>query len=98
VAVLNGLTPADVQVEFIAKRVLPHSSSEPPALSSFRGGADDSWRSVMRATGEVDADGGTIYELQALPPSSGQFEFEIRVHPTHELLAHPLELGLLKRL
>ena len=97
-ALLNGLAPTDVKVEFVAKRVLPHSRCESPALSSFRGEADDSWRTAMRASGEIDADGAMFYELQASPPSSGQFEFEIRVYPAHELLAHPLELGLLKRL
>jgi hypothetical protein len=52
----------------------------------------------LRATGETDADGAMVYELQASPPSSGQFAFEIRIRPVHELLAHPFELGLLKRL
>ncbi len=97
-ALLNGLTPAEVHIEFLARRVLPHSRSEPAALSSFRGDGDDGWRTGMRATGELDADGAMIYELQAMPPSSGQFEFEIRARPAHELLAHPLELGLVKRL
>jgi starch phosphorylase len=97
-AALNGLTPKDVSVEFAARRVLPQSRSEPPALSSFRGVPDDEWRTLLHPTGEIDSDGSTVYELKAAPPTSGQFAFEIRIHPAHELLAHPLELGLLKRL
>jgi glycogen phosphorylase len=97
-AALNGLTPQDVRVEFVAQRVLPQSRSELPALSSFRGHSDDSWRAALRTSGELDSDGATVYELQASPPSSGQYAFEIRVYPAHEMLAHPLELGLLKRL
>ena len=97
-AALNGLKAPDVRVEFVAQRVLPHSHSELPALSSFRKQPDDVWQAVLRATGETDADGAMVYELQASPPASGQFAYEIRIRPTHELLAHPFELGLLKRL
>ncbi len=97
-AALNGLGERDVRVEFLARRVLPQSRSELPALSSFRSEPDDAWRVALRATGEIDSDGSHIYELQARPPASGQFAYEIRIHPTHDLLAHPMELGLLKRL
>ena len=97
-ASLNGLTSSDVNVEFTARRVLPQSRTELPALSSFRGAPDDAWRAPLRPTGEVDSDGSTVYELKASAPTSGQFAFELRIHPVHELLSHPLELGLLKRL
>jgi hypothetical protein len=39
-----------------------------------------------------------VFELNAAPPTSGQFAHEIRVRPVHALLAHPLEMGLLKYL
>jgi starch phosphorylase len=98
-AALNGLTPADVRVEFVAQRVLPRSKTELPALSSFRSDRhDDAWRALLRPTGEFDSDGSTVYELHALPPNCGQFAFEIRVFPWHEMLAHPMEMGLLRRL
>jgi starch phosphorylase len=97
-AALNGLSPQDVRVEFLGRRVLPQSRGELPPLSSFRAAVDDAWRVVLRASGELDADGSHIYELQAPPPASGQFAYEIRIHPVNELLAHPMELGLLKRL
>src|SRR5208282_231634 len=32
---LNGLSPADVRVEFVARRVLPQVDRTPPPLSSY---------------------------------------------------------------
>ena len=69
-ASLNGLAPQDVHVEFVARRVLPQSRREPPALSSFRGEPDDAWRAPLSATGEIDSDGSQVFELQASPPAS----------------------------
>jgi starch phosphorylase len=98
-AALNGLTPEDVRVEFVARRVLPRSRSELPPLSSFRAeNHDDAWRALLRPNGEIDSDGSAVYELHAAPPNCGQFAFEIRIFPWHEMLAHPLEMGLLRRL
>jgi starch phosphorylase len=98
-AALNALTTADVRVEFVAQRVLPKSRSSMPALSSFRSeGQDDAWRALLRPSGETDGDGAAIYELNAPPPNCGQFAYEIRIYPWHDMLSHPLELGLLKRL
>ena len=97
-ATLNGLSAQDVCVEFVAQRVLPRYRTESPALSSFRGESDHVWRCALSTTGETDADGATLYALQATPPTAGQFAFELRIYPYHALLAHPLELGLLKRL
>ena len=98
-AALNSLTPADVRVEFVAQRVLPKSRTVVPPLSSFRGDKqDDSWRALLRPTGETDSDGSSVYELNAPPPNCGQFSYEIRIYPWHDMLSHPLEVGLLKRL
>jgi starch phosphorylase len=98
-AALNGLAPGDVRVEFVARRVLPSSRTELPALSSFRPDHhDDAWRALLRPNGEIDSDGSIVYELHATPPNCGQFAFEIRISPWHEMLAHPLEMGLLRRL
>jgi hypothetical protein len=49
-------------------------------------------------TGETDSDGSLVFALDAAPPTSGQFELEFRVRPQHELLSHPFEMGLIKRL
>ena len=98
-AALNGLAPDDVRVEFVARRVLPRSRSELPPLSSFRAEShDDAWRALLRPNGEIDSDGSAVYELHAAPPNCGQFAFEIRIFPWHDMLAHPLEMGLLRRL
>ncbi len=98
-AALNGLSTADVRVEFVAQRVLPKSHTEPPALSSFRAPVrEDVWRALLRPTGELDSEGAAVYELQSTPPNCGKFAFEVRIYPWHEMLAHPLELGLLRRI
>ncbi|MEO7775439.1 MAG: alpha-glucan family phosphorylase [Steroidobacteraceae bacterium] len=96
---LAGLTPADVRVEFKAKRTLPESGFEPSALCSFGHGIPPGqWRVSLQPTGEIDSDGSTVFELQAQPPGAGQYAAEIRIYPAHELLTHPLEMGLMKKL
>jgi starch phosphorylase len=96
---LDGLSPSDVRVEFVAQRELPASPRDLPLLASARGRpAEGQWQALLRPTGETEADGATVYALDAPPPGSGQFGGEIRVYPWHELLTHPLELGLLRSL
>jgi starch phosphorylase len=96
---LDGLTPADVRVEFVAQRELPESSRELPLLASTRP-ADGSgeWRATLEPTGEVEGDGAHVFALDAPPPACGQFRAEIRIYPWHELLSEPYELGLMRRL
>jgi len=96
---LNGLTPRDVAVEFRGQRLLPRGGHELPPLCSFDHELDgDAWRATLTPTGETDRDGSQVYALDSAPPSAGQFSTEVRIRPTHALLSHPLELGLLKRL
>ncbi|MCC7463004.1 MAG: alpha-glucan family phosphorylase [Gammaproteobacteria bacterium] len=96
---LNGLLPADVAVEFQAQRVLPRPERRAPLLASFRPGGDRGrWSEALAPTGEVAEDGSLVYALDAEPHTSGQYSTEIRVRPHHVQLAHPLQLGLLKRL
>jgi len=96
---LNGLAPADVAVEFVARRSLPRVRAEWPALASFRRDErDDLWRVRLVPTGETGGDGALVFALDAEPPTSGQFELEFRVRPDHALQGHPLEMGLIKRL
>jgi starch phosphorylase len=98
-ASLAGLAPGDVRVEFKARRTLPESGFEPAALCSFGHGIPaGQWRVALHPTGEIDSDGSAVFELQATPPGAGQFAAEIRIYPTHELLTHPLEMGLMKKL
>ena len=96
---LNGLAPSDVAVEFVAPRTLPRLRAQWPALASTRRAeADDRWRVRLEPTEEIDSDGSRVFTLDAAPPTSGQFAVEFRVRPDHELLGHPLEMGLIKRL
>ena len=96
-AALNGLAPADVQVEFAARRLLPQADLSPPPLSSYaqtiRQGL---WQAALTASDEQDADGAVIFALDVEPPECGQFRTELRIYPWHELLSHPYELGLMK--
>ena len=94
---LGSLAPNDVCVEFVARRTLPEPLSGPPALASYRPRGDDGvWTARLQATGEVEADGAQVFALDAALVGCGRFEGELRVHPLHELLTHPHELGLMK--
>jgi starch phosphorylase len=96
-AALNGLAPADVQVEFAARRLLPEADLSPPPLSSYaQASRDGLWQTALTATDEQDRDGAVIFALDVEPPECGQFRTEVRIYPRHELLSHPYELGLMK--
>jgi starch phosphorylase len=98
-AALNGLNAADVRVEFVARRRLPAADVEQPALSSYQAPTPDGlWVEHLQATGEIEADGCTVFALDAQTTECGQFDTEVRIYPYHELLTHPFEVGLMKRL
>jgi starch phosphorylase len=96
---LNGLQPSDVRVEFVARRQLPESNLELPALTSYGAPSTEGiWTVTLSPTGEQESDGAAVYALDAQPIECGQFATELRIYPSHELLKHPFELGLMKRL
>jgi starch phosphorylase len=98
-AALAGLQVADVRVEFVARRRLPESAFEMPALSSYgRGVRDGLWSATLTPTAELETDGAAVFALDAQPAECGQFATQIRIYPWHELLSHPFELGLMKEL
>jgi starch phosphorylase len=98
-AALNGLDPIDVRVEFVARRQLPESNFELPPLTSYGSTPIDGlWTAALSPTGEHESDGSAIFALDAQPTECGQFATEVRIYPSHELLKHPFELGLMKRL
>jgi glycogen phosphorylase len=98
-ATLNGLNPADVRIEFTARRLLPEADLSPPPLSSYGHGAHDGlWYAALTPTDETTGDGAVVFALDVEPPECGQFQTELRIYPWHELLSHPYELGLMKRL
>jgi starch phosphorylase len=97
VAELNGLSPADVRVQFVARRLLPEAELTPPALSSYgRPPPAGLWQAAFEATGEREGDGAVVFALDVEPQECGQFRTEVRIFPRHELLSHPHELGLMK--
>jgi glycogen phosphorylase len=98
-ASLNALHAADVCVEFVARRQLPESDLEQPVLSSYNPRRlDGLWIEKLKPTGETESDGAVIFALDTQPMECGQFATEVRIYPYHELLTHPFELGLMKRL
>jgi starch phosphorylase len=98
-ASLNGLEPSDVRVEFVARRQLPQSSFELPPLTSYAThGSDGVWSVLLTPTGEHEPDGAAVFALDAQPSECGQFATEVRIYPWHDLLTHPFEMGLMKRL
>jgi glycogen phosphorylase len=94
---LNGLAPADVRIEFVARRLLPEADLSPPPLCSYAAPRQPGvWHAAFKATDEQDADGAMIFALDVEPLECGQFRTEVRIYPWHELLSHPYELGLMK--
>jgi starch phosphorylase len=93
---LNGMQPADVRVEFVARRLLPEADLGAPPLSAYAQGEPDGiWRAALQPAGE-DSDGAAVFALDVAPKECGQFATEVRIYPWHELLSHPYELGLMK--
>ncbi len=78
---LNGLSPADVRVELLLSRE-PRES--PPIEHSHD----------LPHAGALDS-GEHRFALALRPGLSGKLDYRIRVYPRHELLSHPLEMGLM---
>jgi glycogen phosphorylase len=96
-AALNGLQPADVRIEFSARRLLPEADLGVPPLSSYQERSREGiWSAQLSATGERTEDGSLVFALDTEPKECGQFATEVRIYPWHELLSHVHELGLMK--
>ena len=71
---LNGLTPAEVRVEYLARRLLPQADRTPPALSSYGLPArEGEWRTVLEAADDADQAGETVFALDAEPQECGAY-------------------------
>ncbi len=77
---LNGLSADDVAVEMLLGRSV--REEERPVAYRFS------------ATGQPDA-GEQRYVLELEPSMCGRLEYRIRLYPTHPLLAHRFETGLM---
>jgi starch phosphorylase len=80
---LAGLEPADVRVELLLER--PSLSNDPPSVET----------AVFKAEGAVGPDGWHRYTLDLAPAYCGRLQYFMRAYPSHELLAHRFELGLM---
>ncbi len=80
---LNGLKPEDIVVELLLGR--PLVGHDQTKNKHFR----------FHSTGTLDAGGAHIYALELKPELCGSLDYKIRAYPWHELLTHPLEMGLM---
>ena len=78
---LNGLNPEDVAVELLLSR---SGTQGKEARMHYR----------LTAQG-ADASGEHRFALELAPELCGRLDLRIRAYPWHELLTHPLELGLM---
>ncbi len=81
---LNGLAPQDVVVELLLTRGLNDPIGH--LAQNFK-------LSVMQ--GDI-GNGETHYNVQLKPEWCGRLGYRIRIYPHHELLTHPLEMGLMR--
>jgi starch phosphorylase len=77
---LNGLAPEDLTVELVLQR---------PALQA----PDTRHRLAPKAP--LPESGEHLYELEFAPEQNGRLEYRLRAYPSHALLAHPFEPGLM---
>ena len=77
---LNGLAPGDLAVELVLNGL---GSGKPPTCVRLP---------AQGAPGEA---GEQRFALDFAPELTGRLEYRLRAYPVHELLAHPLEMGLM---
>ncbi len=81
---LNGLAPEDVAVEVVLTR--PDAQHAGESLERHR---------LLPAQAQPGA-GKCEYALEFAPQASGRIEYRVRAYPSHPLLAHPFEMGLMQ--
>lgn len=81
-AELNGLVPEDVVVELVICRQIKHPGS----------GDSQYYRFQNSGTEKV---GKHYFELNLAPDLCGKLECRIRMYPSHPLLTHQLEMGMM---
>ena len=80
---LNGLDHDDVVVEMILGR---HAKKD---------NISESMRYQFEFEGAKSEAAEHLFALQLTPELCGRLEYRIRVYPCHELLTHPLEMGMM---
>ena len=81
---LNGLEPQDVVVELLLGRQMDYDTLRENRRYRFE------WEGVMTEQGEHR------FVLQITPELCGKLEYRIRAYPSHELLTHPFEMGMMR--
>jgi starch phosphorylase len=103
---LNGLRPSDVRVECVVHRGMCSQLTLPVRRYADNGHAlqgityidgETVLMAVFQA-GTASPEGVCRYRLDLQPPWAGALSYEIRAVPQHPHLAHPYELGLMRRL
>jgi starch phosphorylase len=82
-ATLNGLKASDVRVELRIE-------------SPVSGSPDPSKRGPVFTHASTLESGEERFVLDLTPESCGQFHYQVRVYPHHDLLTHRLETGLMR--
>ncbi|MFN3397277.1 MAG: alpha-glucan family phosphorylase [Sulfurimicrobium sp.] len=80
---MKGLEPEDVRVELLLRRPTKKDMSDYLHFPF-------SFQSVNTETNEH------FFSLELSPDLCGRLDYKIRVYPYHELLTHPLEMGLMQ--
>jgi len=81
---LNGLEAGDMVVEMLL------------GLFTKREKQQNAHRYRFEATGTLTEAGETVFALDMQPENCGKLEYRIRAYPCHEMLTHPLELGMMR--
>ena len=78
---LDGLTPKDLTVEMVFTR-----PGEPGSARALR--------YVLQHERPLE-NGEHLFARELTPDQCGKLEYRVRVFPTHELLTHPFEMGMM---
>ena len=80
---LSGLKPSDVTVEML----IGHKYQDLPKKRL---------RYSFTPQGENSKTGEHVFALDVTPELCGKLEYRIRVYPSHQMLTHPFEMGLMR--
>jgi len=83
---LNGLKPEDVAVELLLANTVRELGSQRTSQSY----------AFAPVSGERDGNGEHPFRLEISPELCGKLEYRIRAFPTHPLLSHRFEMGLMR--
>jgi starch phosphorylase len=81
---LDGLKPDDVVVEMLIER-----QTDRAELRELR-------RYRLESQGLMTDQGEHRFALQITPEMCGKLEYRVRVYPYHDLLTHPVEMGMMR--